>query len=55
MARPFRSPESYVAERTTRGMLRSFLAERGFTEIEDVRQDFGQTLTGLKFSSHPGC
>jgi 5-methylcytosine-specific restriction protein A len=43
MARPFRSPESYVAERTTRGMLRSFLAERGFTEIEDVRLDFGQT------------
>lgn len=43
MSRDFRSRESYIAERTTRDMLRAFLSERGFTEITDTRKNFGET------------
>src|SRR4051812_32466196 len=43
MARAFRSPESYSAEAISRGMLVSFLRERGFTEVDDRRKRFGQT------------
>ncbi len=41
--RDFRTHESYVAERTTRGMLPNFLQERGFREVRDVRRDLGKT------------
>jgi hypothetical protein len=43
MPRTFRTGESYVAEHTTRDMLRDFLTQRGFTQIEDERKTYGST------------
>jgi hypothetical protein len=43
MPRNFRTDESYVAEQTTRDMLRDFLTERGFTEVVDERKSHGNT------------
>lgn len=40
-ARPFRSEESHVAERITRGMVVPFLEQKGFTFIEDKRRRYG--------------
>jgi 5-methylcytosine-specific restriction protein A len=43
----FRTDESYVAEHTTRDMLRGFLAERGFSEIVDERKSHGNTQSQI--------
>lgn len=43
MTRPFRTEESYAAERATRDALPAFLRERGFTDIDDKRKSFGST------------
>ena len=43
MARAFRSEESFVAERTTRDMLVTFLGERGYTAVVDKRKSYGRT------------
>lgn len=47
MARDFRSRESYIAERTTRDMLRAFLSDRGFARILDTRKNFGETQSQI--------
>lgn len=39
--RAFRKPESYVAERISRDLIRPFLEDRGFVEIEDIRRKVG--------------
>jgi 5-methylcytosine-specific restriction protein A len=40
-ARPFRSEESYVSERITRGMVQPFLEQKGFTAVDDARPRYG--------------
>jgi 5-methylcytosine-specific restriction enzyme A len=44
--RPFRRPESHLAEQITRRMLPGFLQSRGFRIEEDLRVRHGQTLEG---------
>ncbi len=40
--RAFRTPESYNAEHITRGMIESFLIERGFSNVKDERKFHGK-------------
>jgi 5-methylcytosine-specific restriction protein A len=42
--RPFRKPESHEAEAVTRGMLPSFLRDRGFVVERDYPERHGQTI-----------
>lgn len=49
--RDFRTAESYYAERITRDMIEDFLAERSFTNIQDIRKFHGkvesQTISAI--------
>lgn len=47
MPRAFRKPESYAAEKKTRGMVAPFLLERGFSEVDDRRKSYGPTQSQL--------
>ena len=40
-SRAFRKPESYIAERISRDLIRPFLEDRGFIGIEDIRRKVG--------------
>lgn len=45
--RPFRLPESYEAEKVTRGMLPGFLQDRGFVVESNNRERQGQTIVAI--------
>ncbi len=45
--RPFRRPESYEAEEITRGMLPTFLKDRGFSVESDSHERNGQTIVAV--------
>lgn len=51
--RQFRLPESYEAERETRGMLPGFLEERRFTVKKNIRERQGQTIFAVSPSGEP--
>lgn len=39
--RPFRGEDSYIAERITRDMVKPFLEQKGYTNVEDIRVRHG--------------
>lgn len=53
MAREFRTPESYIAERITRDMLKRFLEERGFSPVHDVRKAAGKSESQVISATSP--
>lgn len=46
-ARAFRGEDSYIAERITRGMVKPFLEQKGFTNVEDIRVRYGNNESQL--------
>lgn len=52
MSRNFRNSESIEVEQVTRGMVREFLLQRGFTKLNEERPAKGQTIVATEPDGH---